>query len=104
MRGTITYVNIGDYFSNVPSIINNVGITQIGDMGWDIGRDSIGTYDAGPQLPKGLKVQLDFTPIHDFVPQYGEAFIATRSILGIPDPVIADPIITDFPLTDPIIL
>jgi hypothetical protein len=93
MRGTITYVRIGDYFLNTPSIINNVNITPINDMGWDIDRDADGkrpfinlesftSYNSVGQLPKGIKVQLDFTPIHNFVPQLGEAFIGNKAMYG----------------------
>jgi hypothetical protein len=93
MRGTITYVRIGDYFLNTPSIINNINITPINDMGWDIDRDANGnrpfinlesstSYNSVGQLPKGIKVQLDFTPIHNFVPQLGEAFIGNKAMYG----------------------
>lgn len=85
MRGVITYVTIGNYFDGMPSIIKNVNITPIGDMGWDINRNIDGTpideSDATyvGQLPRGLKVQVDFTPLHNFVPQYGEPFIGQNS-------------------------
>lgn len=85
MRGVITYVTIGNYFDGMPSIIKNVNITPIGDMGWDINRNIDGTpIDESDttyvgQLPRGLKVQVDFTPLHNFVPQYGEPFIGQNS-------------------------
>ena len=85
MRGVITYVTIGNYFDGMPSIIKNVNITPIGDMGWDINRNIDGTpIDENDdnyvgQLPRGLKVQVDFTPLHNFVPQYGEPFIGQDS-------------------------
>ena len=54
---------------------------EIEGMGWDINRDENGKiitpdneYYVG-QLPKGIRVQISMTPIHNFVPQYGEAFI-----------------------------
>ena len=85
MRGVITYVTIGNYFDGMPSIIKNVNVTPIGDMGWDINRNIDGTpIDENDdnyvgQLPRGLKVQVDFTPLHNFVPQYGEPFIGQDS-------------------------
>lgn len=85
MRGIVTYVTIGNYFDSMPSIIKNVNITPIGDMGWDINRNIDGTpidendNDYVGQLPRGLKVQVDFTPLHNFVPQYGEPFIGQNS-------------------------
>ena len=76
-------------------------------MGWDINRDSAGTIfrktgapeitsvegDILPttesdlyvgQLPKGIRVQVEFTPLHNFVPQYGEAFIGQDEIYAPP--------------------
>jgi len=81
MRGSITYVTMGDYFRRMPSIIKSLSFSEIEGMGWDINRDQNGetipqtsSLYVG-QLPKGIRVQINFTPLHDFVPQYGEAFI-----------------------------
>ena len=112
MRGVITYITIGDYFVYVPSIINNIGITPISDMGWEINRKNDGSLsplfseenDANNgfnpnytgQLPKGLKIQLDFTPLHDFVPQYGEVFIGNKYMYGDEfKPKPTDEVVTD---------
>jgi hypothetical protein len=76
MRGVITYVTMGDYFKNMPSIVNNVNYEQINDMGWDINRNQDGTKITDSlQLPKGIKVNISFTPLHNFVPQYNEKYI-----------------------------
>jgi hypothetical protein len=83
MRGSITNVTIGDYFRRMPSIIKNISISEIEGMGWDINRNQDGTIIENKnsntnyvgQLPKGIRVQLSFTPLHNFVPQYGEAFV-----------------------------
>jgi hypothetical protein len=81
MRGSITKFTMGNYFKGMPCIIKSVDFNEIEGMGWDINRDlkgeiiplSSGSYVG--QLPKGIKVTVSLTPIHNFVPQYGEAFI-----------------------------
>lgn len=85
MRGSIIKFTMGNYFRAMPCIIKSVDFSEIEGMGWDINRDEEGTiikdnenYFVG-QLPKGIKVQVSFTPLHYFVPQYGEAFIGQNS-------------------------
>jgi len=76
MRGSITYVTMGDYFSLLPSIVRSVDFSEIEGMGWDIDRDIEGARTgANLQLPKGIKVTVNFTPVHNFTPQFGETFI-----------------------------
>jgi len=81
MRGSVTKFTMGDYFNGMPCIIKSVDFSEIEGMGWDINRNEYGKiltpdneYYTG-QLPKGIRVQVSMTPIHNFVPQYGEAFI-----------------------------
>jgi hypothetical protein len=86
MRGSITKFTMGNYFRGMPCIIKGVNYTEIEGMGWDINRDELGNvftntddqYYTG-QLPKGIKVTVNLTPVHNFVPQYGEAFIGQNS-------------------------
>jgi len=77
MTGVITKITMGDYWKNMPVLINSVNYTPISDMGWDIGRNIDGTKTKriNEQLPKGMKVSLDFTIIHNYTPQYGKNFI-----------------------------
>jgi hypothetical protein len=101
MRGNITEVTMGSYFRSMPSIIKSVDVVEVDGMGWDINRNQEGkvidipdTYKdnkgykvkedfASPtaddfyvgQLPKGLKITVQFTPLHQFTPEYGQAFI-----------------------------
>jgi hypothetical protein len=70
----------------MPCIIKSLDFSEIENMGWDINRDELGLgidsnseYYVG-QLPKGIKVTVNFTPLHNFVPRYGEAFIGWDSI------------------------
>jgi hypothetical protein len=75
MTGIITKITMGDYWRNMPVLVNSVNYTPITDMGWDIGRSIDGTKIANSQLPKGIKVSLDFNIIHNYTPQYGSNFI-----------------------------
>jgi hypothetical protein len=76
MRGSITYVTMGDYFRAMPSIVKSVDYQEIEGMGWDIDRMQDGTRTGESlQLPKGIKVTMNFTPVHEFTPQFGETFI-----------------------------
>ena len=100
MRGSIVNFTMGNYFRRMPCIIKSINYTEIEGMGWDINRDTDGTIfrkTGSPvpgdnersatesnlyvgQLPKGIRVQVDFTPLHNFVPQYGEAFVGQDEI------------------------
>jgi len=107
MRGSIVNFTMGNYFRRMPCIIKSINYTEVEGMGWDINRDSAGTIfrktgapeitsaegDILPttesdlyvgQLPKGIRVQVEFTPLHNFVPQYGEAFIGQDEIYAPP--------------------
>jgi len=85
MRGSVTKFTMGNYFRGMPCIIKSLDFSEIENMGWDINRDELGLgidsnseYYVG-QLPKGIKVTVNFTPLHNFVPRYGEAFIGWDS-------------------------
>lgn len=104
MRGSIVNFTMGNYFRRMPCIIKSINYTEVEGMGWDINRDTDGTIfrkigsstpEGGErpatesslyvgQLPKGIRVQVDFTPLHNFVPQYGEAFIGQDEIYAPP--------------------
>jgi hypothetical protein len=97
----------------MPSIIRSVDVVEIEGMGWDINRTTDGknikipdAYDGSDnkkggnidpkdqvnergsfyvgQLPKGLKITVQFTPLHQFTPEYGQAFIGQNSIYAGP--------------------
>ncbi len=90
MRGSIVNFTMGNYFRRMPCIIKSINYTEIEGMGWDINRDILGQIFPTDndlyvgQLPKGIKVQVDFVPLHNFVPQYGEAFIGQDEIYSPP--------------------
>jgi len=75
MTGIVTRITMGDYWKSMPVLVNSINYTPISDMGWDIGRDKNGGRIQYSQLPKGIKVSLDFNIIHDYTPQYGSNFI-----------------------------
>lgn len=90
MRGSIVNFTMGNYFRRMPCIIKSINYTEIEGIGWDINRDTAGEIIAPDndlyvgQLPKGIRVQVDFTPLHNFVPQYGEAFIGQNEVYAPP--------------------
>jgi hypothetical protein len=85
MRGSVTKFTMGNYFNGMPCIIKGVDFSEIEGIGWDINRNLEGgiiplsdNLYVG-QLPKGIKATVSLTPLHNFVPQYGEAFIGQNS-------------------------
>lgn len=99
MRGVITYFTMGDYFKKMPSIIKNIEFSQIADMGWDINRSIDGKlFGRGDsnytgQLPKGIKVTVGFTPLHNYTPQVGSEYIGydPDTVNSYPSIYTADP-------------
>jgi hypothetical protein len=83
MRGNFIYLTVGDYLNNVPGIIQSINLKPSFEAGWDINRKTddgsvINSTDSSiyvGQLPKMIEVDISFTPIHSFTPQFGEAFI-----------------------------
>jgi len=77
MLGNFIKLTVGNYFNSVPGIINSITLKPSFEAGWDINRDVMGnpipttdiTYYVG-QIPRMIEVDMTFTPIHDFTPQY----------------------------------
>jgi len=81
MRGNFIYLTVGDYLDNVPGIIQSIDLKPSFDAGWDIDRDVLTgnvLQQSYLQLPKMIEINMSFTPIHSFTPQFGEAFIRNR--------------------------
>jgi hypothetical protein len=77
MRGVMLKATIGDYLNNTPIIINNISLKPSFEAGWDIDRDQQGNrLNSGLELPKMIEVDLSFTPIHNFTPQFRSNFIS----------------------------
>jgi hypothetical protein len=86
MRGNLVKMTLGNYFNGVPGIIKTLTYTPVFEAGWDINRNVDGTnilknsalYTG--QLPKLIKINLAFTPVHKYVPKLGESYIGIRGI------------------------
>ena len=82
MLGNFIKLTVGTYFSNVPGVINNISLKPSFEAGWDINRTRDGlpikdekNVDYLGQIPRMIEVDMTFTPIHDFAPQYKSTFI-----------------------------
>jgi hypothetical protein len=71
-------LTVGDWFNRIPGIINSVNLTWAQDYVWEIKADKEKDKDM-LVLPHALEVSVDFTPIHDFVPENSE----TTPFIGI---------------------
>jgi len=93
MLGNFIKLTVGDYLNNVPGIINTINLKPSFEAGWDINRDieggafdsTSGNLNVG-QVPRMIEVDLSFTPIHDFIPKYGNTFINNTTTTPTPSP------------------
>lgn len=70
MRGTMTKITIGDYFSALPGFISQISLSWDLNYPWEIKYYNGEGSDADvQQLPTVLNVKVNFTPIHTFAPQ-----------------------------------
>jgi len=70
MRANIVQLTIGGYLFEQKGIINRVNYEISEDSTWEIARTFSGLIDETvKQLHHMIKVNFDFTPIHDFVPR-----------------------------------
>lgn len=67
MRTPVIKMTIGDYLYRQPGFLNNVSIVIESDYPWEIKLDK--GDDLTAQLPQVLKIDCEFTPMHDFLPQ-----------------------------------
>lgn len=76
MLGNFIKLTVGTYFNGVPGIINSITLKPSFEAGWDINRDIDGLpikkeeKDYLGQIPRMIEVDMTFTPVHDFTPQY----------------------------------
>ena len=72
MRGTIARVTVGDYLYNVPGIIDSVEFSWQTDYPWEINMQGPeGKETTMPVVPHLLDCNVNFKPIHDFLPVAG---------------------------------
>lgn len=75
MRGTYAYLTIGDYVYQQPGIFTSMQITDLLEAPWEIAlnepENRLGNKkDARHhEVPKYMKVQMNFKPIHNFLPR-----------------------------------
>ena len=100
MMGTILKITVGNYFNNVPGVLTSISLKPSFEAGWDINRADDGTLFSSidetlnvGQLPRMIDVTMNFTPIHNFTPEYRKPFINT------PPPELSSP--TPSPLQRP---
>jgi hypothetical protein len=87
MRGNFINITVGDYINSMPSIIKNISLKPSFEAGWDINRkednslftSADGNLNVG-QVPRMIEVDLSFTPLHNFTPQFGKDFIRQVSL------------------------
>jgi hypothetical protein len=89
MRGNFIKLNIGDYMSDVPCIIESIDLKPNFDAGWDINRGPFGEpldpntsnpllLEDNPytgQLPRMINVDMSIIPLHTFTPQLNQPYI-----------------------------
>ena len=93
MMGNVIKLTVGNYFNQMPGVINSINLKPNFEAGWDINRDQEGNIFNGlvelnndnvGQLPRMVDVTMTFTPIHNFAPQYNipysGSFINDQSI------------------------
>ncbi len=88
MAGNFVKLTVGDYFNSMPGIINSINLKPSFEAGWDINRynddgepiPSTDTEFYVGQIPRMIEIDMTFTPIHDFTPEYGETFIRNTPV------------------------
>jgi hypothetical protein len=102
MRGNFIRLTIGDYMSDVPCIIQSIGLKPIFEAGWDINRTEGGEviknnidFKFNPyvgQLPKAIDVDLSIIPLHEFTPQLNQPYIGNDRHIQLNEDFIPTPV------------
>lgn len=73
MRGPLVQLNIGDYISDQTGFISSIGISIPDNGTWEIAlhQPEKAEDTEMQELPKYIEVNVQFTPIHNFVPRKG---------------------------------
>lgn len=81
MMGNILKITVGNYLNSMPGVLTSISLKPSFEAGWDINRKIDGAIidskdeEYVGQLPRMIDVSMNFTPIHDFAPEYGKNFI-----------------------------
>jgi hypothetical protein len=79
MRAPLMKLTIGDYISDQPGFITSIGITVPNDSPWETVQDPIAKDKDMYQLPHVLNLNVQFTPIHNFLARRSFGVGATSS-------------------------
>lgn len=70
MRGNIGYLTVGDYVYRQPGVFTDIRLSGMLDTHWEIAYDDkINGLSNQYEVPKHIKVNLSFKPIHNFLPR-----------------------------------
>ena len=87
MRGNIGYLTVGDYLYRQPGIFTDIKLSGMLDSNWEIALAEPEENEKDKlqyEVPKHIKVNLSFKPIHNFLPRkvksgkYADAPFITR--------------------------
>jgi hypothetical protein len=79
MRGCFVKMTVGDYLQQVPGFLTSVNYTVANNIPWDIARGVDGKLLTNTKiLPTVISTNVNFTPVHSFVPKKGANFISTN--------------------------
>ena len=71
MRGNIGYLTVGDYIYQQPGVFTDIKLSGMLDTHWEIALNEPerGSDQNQYEIPKHIKVNLSFKPIHNFLPR-----------------------------------
>lgn len=88
MRSPLVKLTIGDYFYNTPGILTSANISVPDDAPWELESSNMHNFTTKGilstdgdmyQLPHYLRLTLQFTPIHNFIPRRALATTVTKT-------------------------
>jgi hypothetical protein len=82
MRGNIAYLTIGDYIYRQPGVFTDIKLSDFMNSSWETGLNNDGSANNQYQVPRMLKVQLSFKPIHTFLPRRNYRNKAASGTIG----------------------
>jgi hypothetical protein len=75
-------MTVGDYLQQVPGFLTSVNYTVANNIPWDIARGVNGELLTNTKiLPTVISANVNFTPVHSFVPKKGANFISTNTAI-----------------------
>lgn len=77
--GVITYLKVGDYLQT-PGVLTSVGVSITNDVPWSYGPTLFASKPL--LLPQVIKLQIQFTPIHELAPTYRNSTLAQLADRG----------------------